>query len=405
MKKALKIALKAFLMILVAVGIYLNFVIYYQPSFKAIQGGSYNESVYQQLQFLKTEMHNDADEEMQALFPEGFVFINALYALTWSNLIQSTASESSIHQEDIKEIKWTIDQIETPKAKKIFDEQLAVPYGVFYTGWSNLVLGNYLKLIPASQREKQDIITFKSKCQSISQALQSSKTPYLESYYENSWPADMTIAMASLKIHDQIFQPKYERTIATWISQVKEKLDPETALIPHYTHSQSGEHILGARGSSQSLILNFLFEIDNEFAKAQFQIYDSLFLDSRMGLPGIREYPRGVTGGSDVDSGPVIFGIGGAASIVGQRTMYKYGKLEAYLGLRNSIEGFGAAYTANSQKKYIFGLLPMADVFIAWSNSIEREAIQTTNHSNWRLQFQIISFILIIIVGFIILKL
>jgi len=41
-------------------------------------------------------------------------------------------------------------------------------------------------------------------------------------------------------------------------------------------------------------MLNFLYEIDPSFAKQQFEIFDDLFKDSRFGLPGIRQYPRGV---------------------------------------------------------------------------------------------------------------
>ena len=95
------------------------------------------------------------------------------------------------------------------------------------------------------------------------------------------------------------------------------------------------------------------------------------FLDSRFGLPGIREVRNGLSGGEDIDSGPVIFNIGGAASVVGLRTMALYGETTAAVGLRNSIEAFGMAMESDGKKKYLFGKLPMADAFIAWANSTE----------------------------------
>ena len=50
-------------------------------------------------------------------------------------------------------------------------------------------------------------------------------------------------------------------------------------------------------------------------------------------------------------------------------TAAQYDAIDLYAGLRNSIEGFGCAITLGGKKRYIFGQLPMADVFIAWSHS------------------------------------
>lgn len=113
-------------------------------------------------------------------------------------------------------------------------------------------------------------------------------------------------------------------------------------------------------------------------------------------MPGIREYPEGQNGFGDIDSGPVIFGIGGAASIVGQRTMGLYDDWLTYKGLRNCIESFGVGMTSKSKKKYIFGILPMADAFIAWSNSIEKNEIKINEIAYWRLKAQLSSLILLV---------
>ncbi|MDB4107834.1 hypothetical protein N8368_04800 [Bacteroidia bacterium] len=83
---------------------------------------------------------------------------------------------------------------------------------------------------------------------------------------------------------------------------------------------------------------------------------------------GVRVNKKGNSGGGDIDSGHVIWEIGGTASIVGQRTMAVHQKWNTCLGLRSSIEAFGAAYTWNGKKKYVLDKLPMAAAFIARSN-------------------------------------
>ncbi len=341
---------------------------------------------------------------MQNIFPEGFVFINSLYGLTWVNLIQDLDKNSAIFKEGMTEINWAVLQVDSPLAKQIFSKELPLKYGAFYQGWSNLLLANKLKIQAETDRDPYEVQLLVQNCNQIVVALSNSATPFLESYSQNSWPADMMVAMASVSTHDKIFEAKYQESINAWITKVKQQLDPKTQLIPHSVNSSTGQTIEGARGSSQSLILNFLIDIDEAFAKKQFEIYKTQFQDSRFGLPGIREYPKGTMGGGDIDSGPVIFGIGGAASIVGQRTMGKFKNWNTYQGLRNSIEGFGAAYTTNSKKKYIFGQLPMADAFIAWSNSIEHTENQVKPTSNWRIYFHLLSFVLIVVFGFIVLK-
>ncbi|TPN89123.1 hypothetical protein [Aquimarina algicola] len=403
--KSLKRSIQSVLVFLIIGICYLNFSMYYAPKFRKSNDDSYNLDVYHQLIFLKKELRDDAGVRMQKLFPEGFMFINSLYGLAWVNLIQDIDKDSALFNEGINEINWSIQQINSTYAKQIFDKDLPLEYGAFYKGWSNYVLGSKLKILSEPERDSSEINLFKSNCNQIIEVTNHSDSPYIESYRKLTWPADITVAMASVSIHDQIFEPQFQKEIKKWVSKVKQNLDPKTNLIPHAVHSITGQTIESARGSSQSLMLNFLIDIDQEFAKKQFEIYKTLFLDSRFGLPGIREYPKGTKNYSDIDSGPVLLGIGGSASIVGQRTMGKFKNWNTYQGLRNSIEGFGSAYTYNSTKMYIFGQLPMADAFIAWSNSLERNQNQVQPESNWRLYFQLLSCIIIIIFGFLIKKL
>jgi len=202
-----------------------------------------------------------------------------------------------------------------------------------------------------------------------------------------------------LHMHDKLYQANYESEIKNWFSQVKERLDI-MGLIPHKVDDEFGYPVQNAKGNSQSLMLNFLFDIDEDFAQEQFEIFHTLFKDTRFGLPGIRQYPKGLSGSGDIDSGPVLLGIGGAASIVGQRVYAKQKDWATYEGLRNSIESFGVGFTVNSKKRYVFGQLPMADAFICWSNAIEKSSSQVQITSNWRIRFHLISLLIVVMINF-----
>jgi hypothetical protein len=87
------------------------------------------------------------------------------------------------------------------------------------------------------------------------------------------------------------------------------------------------------------------------------------------GLTGVREYPKGNYGNGDIDSGPVIFGFGGAATIVGMQTLSIFEEKTSSMSIRNAVESFAFPIEYNERKTYLFGQLPIADAFIAWSHS------------------------------------
>ncbi|MBK8343137.1 MAG: hypothetical protein IPL12_07280 [Bacteroidetes bacterium] len=140
-----------------------------------------------------------------------------------------------------------------------------------------------------------------------------------------SWPADACVAMASLQLYNKLYTPLYDTLIQNWLVNVKAHLDTATGLIPHQSASGTGNTLEGARGSSMSLILIFLAEIDPVFAQQQFVIYQKQFQHTILGLPAIREYPAGTSGTGDIDSGPVVFGMSFTGTIVGIGTFAKFG--------------------------------------------------------------------------------
>ena len=301
-----------FLLLLLLFG-YLNGRLYYTPSFVSESGVRVNADVLHQLRYLKTELHAGAGQEMQAIFPEGFLFLNALYSLSWSEVIKALPYSSSLYEDGVVELEWVRDEMQSPIGKRPFDPALPLPYGAFYTGWTNYVEAKRLAVLPPERRNAAEVRAFQQTCAVIDSALQHAPTPFLESYSHAAWPADMVLCIASLAVHDQVFPSRYQQRIQQWVAAVKARTD-EHGLIPHTVAAHDGSVVELARGSSQSLMLSLLPEIDPAFAEAQFALYKPLFVAYRFGLPGIREYPKGTGGTGDIVSGPVLLGIGGAAS-------------------------------------------------------------------------------------------
>jgi hypothetical protein len=99
-----------------------------------------------QLNFIGSELnYNNLGNQMQELFPEGFVFINALYGLAWCELAISDSSKNDkLKSKALNEALFAYNEINSEKAKIIFDSNLTPENGIFYVGWRNYLLSKII---------------------------------------------------------------------------------------------------------------------------------------------------------------------------------------------------------------------------------------------------------------------
>lgn len=337
---------------------------------------------------------------MQKIFPEGFVFNNALYGLAWCELaLSDTSDDKHLKEKAISEALFAYNEINSDRAKWTFNSYLTPENGIFYFGWRNYLLSKILTIDTTFRGHETYVDTFLVHCEILKNALENTDNPYLESYDGQSWPADMVVAMASLSNYDKIFKPEYDSIINSWLERVKIRLDPKTNMIPHSVDSKTGKPIQGARGCSMSLILRLLPEIDFNFAYEQFKLFEPKFISTIFGLPSIREYPVGQKGEGDIDSGPVIFGVGYSATIVTIGTYSIFNKDYSAENQYKTINAFGFGRKNGNMKSYLFGMLPIADAFIAWgrASSLENKLkLNTIDTKHWRVKFHFVSLLFIL---------
>jgi hypothetical protein len=180
------------------------------------------------------------------------------------------------------------------------------------------------------------------------------------------------LAIASLRLHDTLLPARFAGTVERWLKGVKQRLDPGTGLIPHQVDPDTGDPVEVARGSSQSLIECFLPDIDPVFAREQYLRLREQFLVSPLGLgPAVREYPKGMNGRADVDSGPLPLGVGLPATVVTIGAAQVNGDAGLAAALAGYVELAGLPIDTPWTKRYAFGLLPIGDAFLAWSKTMQ----------------------------------
>jgi hypothetical protein len=324
-------------------------------------------SVRRQLVHLRQELDGGAATRAQRSFPEGYFFLYALYGLTYVDLGRASAVSSSVA---LREARWALANLQSAEGRAPFSASLAPAYGVFYRGWINWLRGGILALQPASGRDQAEVRRFEADSTALGAAFDASATPFLPAYPGRAWPVDSVVAVASLALHDKLLPPRFEATAIRWTANVRADLDPATGLIPHTADVDTGDPTSGARGSSQSLTLRFLPEIDPSFARQQYTLFRTWFLSAPLGLgPAVREYPVGTVGRGDADSGPLLLGIGLSATVVTVGAARVQGDERLAGALANFGEVAGLPVDTPWSRRYAFGALPIGDAFLAWSKT------------------------------------
>ncbi len=244
-----------------------------------------------------------------------------------------------------------------------------------------------------------DMDLFERDCLHFALAYRNGETPFLPTYTGMAWPADNAVGIAALAIRDQVLNPSYSDVVDAWVTATKERLDPELGAIRFADGELFGMPNDGPRGESLALLSIILADIDAEFALSQYKIMREHFVDYVWGIPGVREYPHGVVGDSDVDSGPIVFGYSGPATAVGAGAAIVFGDDEIATAMLATAEVVGLPIEVFGKRRYIFGKLPVGDAFLAWARTVPEVSIADSLQFErvlprfWRLPLQLVSLI------------
>lgn len=102
------------------------------------------------------------------------------------------------------------------------------------------------------------------------------------------------------------------------------------------------------RGCALSYSLRYLAEIDPGIARGWWKTYGDRFLVDRGLLVGFREWPPGVERRADADSGPIVFGVGAAATAFGIAAARAMGDGVLAARLEATADVVGLAATADA---------------------------------------------------------
>ncbi|MDX1925772.1 MAG: hypothetical protein SFV81_04605 [Pirellulaceae bacterium] len=315
-----------------------------------------------QLASSRVALGSDAPQKMQSLFPEGYYFSHLLYGLTW---IEVAMRDPSYRDQALEEAKWVHDKLCSPEGKAPFPASLPPDHGMFYSAWKCHLQAGIVAIAPDNETERHQL---REECDAISAALTNSRTPFLPSYVGTAWPCDSVPAIHALKTYDRITgESRYQQVIANWLAEAQQRVDKDTGLLPHMASLPDGRNVSEARGTSQMVMLRMLPDIDPVFAAKQYTAFRPRYLNQFLGIPAVREYPTGMDGVGDVDSGPLIFGNSLSSTVMMVGVAQIYGDSTRANAMAQVGETIGLPWTQNGRKFYMGGALPLGDIIVSYS--------------------------------------
>lgn len=177
--------------------------------------------------------------------------------------------------------------------------------------------------------------------------------PFLFTYPGECYTADNAVAMAAVAVYDLVEGDDHTALYAKWVAYAEAKLlDPATGLLVSGVR-RDGEPSGPGRGSWAGWNSYYLPFFAGDFADRQWAAAGALVQPVGLGLVALREFPPGVSGSGDVDSGPVIFGLspsGTGFAIAGARRREEVRTLRGFL---LTAEGAGFSWQSGGRRHYL----------------------------------------------------
>lgn len=294
-----------------------------------------------------------------SLFQHEWIF--GTYQMAALGLLQICLEHPELQAEFLPAAELAIDQL-LSKEVRAFDAKswgedsltsLDGPNGhAAYLGYTNVVLALHRRVVPQSQfAELNDKIST-----ALARRLRAEPTGILQTYPGEAYPVDNASVLGSLLMHQKYFGGNHADVTGTMLQRFRKQWrDEKSGLIFQAIDIRHARASDEPRASGTSLSAYFLSFGDYETAKTLLTSLKNECADSLAGFGFVREYPRGVRGRGDIDSGPVIFGISPSATGFTIASARSQGDRTLFVQLYRTAHLTGGPITTGNRSQFITG--------------------------------------------------
>jgi len=179
-----------------------------------------------------------------------------------------------------------------------------------YLGYLNFLLGLYRQANPGNPFvDLNDRLTA-----ALVRRLEKSPNGLIATYPDEWYPVDNAPGIASIALHARNTSADHAALLVREEKLFRERyIDPKSGLLVQAV-SVEGTPCDVARGSGTALGAFFLSRAYPWLGYEMYQAIRKNLGEVVVGFGAVREYPGGVKGGRDIDSGPIVFGLGFSAT-------------------------------------------------------------------------------------------
>jgi hypothetical protein len=311
---------------------------------------------------LERRIDAGAADDMRAHFPEGGLFTLSFTGFALVNIAVSHPDDAALRASTRDELAHLLALSEREREQAPFSSWSSRGSwrGVILEGHQNLLRAGYAVL---GGDDAKIIDDFHRTSAALFAGFVRSRSGALESFWGRTWYVANVVALESLRLHDVLYGTHY--AIAREHFRDVVRVDAHSGL-PASEVTLGGARVVdGPRGCALSWLLAFT---PNHAWYARY--LDTMSVDVA-GMRGFREYPVGRAGHMDVDSGPILDDIGGAASAFGVAAARAHGDGET-LGrmlLAEEVLAF-PSLTRHGDEELFFGALPLTDAIAVWARTV-----------------------------------
>ena len=290
------------------------------------------------------------------------------YQMAALGLTQIVLAHPELRAELAPSIETSIERLLAPETTAFGAEawhgagldDLATDRGHAYLGYINLALGMLRMVAPYNRFVGlHDRIT-----DALARRMSLAPMGLIETYPNEAYPADVASVVGSIGLHDRAAGSDHHALLSAWSATFRARwVDPKSGMI-----FQAGDPATGlprgpARASHTALAVYALSFALPDLSRNLFAAIQRSQRASFVGFGAIREDAPGNGGSSDIDSGPVVLGVGVSATgftLAGARI---HGDRALYTELYRTADLFGAPHDKAQGRRFVSGG-PLGDAIL-----------------------------------------
>ena len=250
------------------------------------------------------------------------------------NLVELEPSRHTVIEPLLTEVvERALSPYVSPFSKPITKQTKFGKHG-YYLEHLNIILGCYQAVYGDTYRDINQAVTTHLVDESLGNPHYHAK---LLPHIGMRWCADQAAIIYSIWLYDQNNGTKLHVDLAErWLDHMKTSLTDKATGLFHTEALNVKRYSRQPRGCALSYLIYYSSHFAPEVARDQWVLFKRHMLVKRMGLAGFREYLPSYQGKWTPDTGPIIAGIGVAASALAMKAAMAVGDQETFRDLERS---------------------------------------------------------------------